>query len=206
MTDKDPSAPLPPVDHEPAAPAPTAPARPDPAATSPDQAHAAGQQPPPSQPGTTPNPGEPLPAGQGVKPEVANRALAYVIDWVIAMALYGLLLNINFVVGALAGAAYILLRDGFEFEFMRGRSVGKTMMKLTVVRDDGGKMDLMTSARRNWPMAIGMLPFGLFFMFLWPVAALIGLYEVYKVLTSSNGRRWGDELAGTRVVTAGEQP
>ena len=33
-----------------------------------------------------------------------------------------------------------------------------------------------------------------------PVSLAIGLYEVYLALTSEDGRRWGDKMAGTQVV------
>lgn len=176
---------------------------------------------PPLEPGPGPSP-DPTPAGDVnagpppigaapaeattvvTKPDIGKRVLAYVIDWVIAMVLFAIVATINGALGALVGAAYILLRDGFDFEFMKGRSVGKRMMKLTVVRDDGGEMDLMTSAKRNWTLALSMLPLGLLWLILAPVAVLIGLFEVYNVLTRTDGRRWGDRLAGTHVIETDE--
>src|SRR5690606_10640683 len=86
------------------------------------------------------------------KPDVTKRAIAAVIDGAIAGAV-----GLVPVVGGIVGALYILLRDGFEYEFMDGRSVGKKLMKLRPVRLDGAKMDLPTSARRNWPIALGSL-------------------------------------------------
>ncbi len=143
-------------------------------------------------------------AGSATKPDVGKRVLAYLIDWVIAMVLWGILSPFSATLGSLVGAAYLLLRDGLDFEFMRGRSLGKRLMKLTVVRDDGGKMDLTTSAKRNWPLALSMLPLGLFWLVLAPIAAVIGLYEAYLVLTSTDGRRWGDKLAGTKPLETDE--
>jgi len=139
------------------------------------------------------------------KPDVGKRAIAWIIDGVIA----GILSSIPFL-GSLLGAAYILTRDGFEFDFMDGRSLGKKLMKLRPVRDDGGKMDLTTSIKRNWPLAIGMLGavasyapllgmFGLTLL-LSLVGAIFGLVEIYFVLTSPDGRRYGDKFAGTHVV------
>lgn len=93
---------------------------------------------------------------------------------------------------------------------MDGRSIGKKLMKLRPVRDDGGKMDLETSIRRNWTLALGMLgtvvvyaPFlGIIALtlLLTLVGAILGLMEIYFVLTSPDGRRYGDRFAGTRVV------
>lgn len=183
MTDNDSGPPLPPLE-------------PGPAAT-----------PPASDNPVTPPPGsgaaQPV-TSSATKPDVGKRVIAYVVDWVIAMVLYAIFATINGALGSLVGAAYILLRDGFEFDFMNGRSLGKRMMKLTVVRDDGGKMDLMTSAKRNWTLALSMLPLGLLWLILAPIAVLIGLYEVYNVLTRSDGRRWGDRLAGTHVTETEE--
>ena len=105
MTDNDASAPLPPIDEGAAAtPVPTSegptseahPAAADTAST----AVATG------------------------KPDVGKRVLAYVIDWVVAMVLYAILAPVSAGFGALVGAAYLLLRDGFDFELMRGRSLG----------------------------------------------------------------------------------
>ncbi|NLG08978.1 MAG: RDD family protein [Deinococcales bacterium] len=183
MTDRDPGPPLPPVEPDPA---------PEP-----------GQPTPPQPPGPTPGGAPPYPDPAtpltAEKPDVGRRVIAYVIDWAIAMVLYAVVATVAGFLGSLVGAAYMLLRDGFEFEFMNGRSLGKRLMNLTVSRDDGGKMDLATSARRNWPLAIGMLPLGFLWLLLAPVAVIIGLYEAYNVLTATDGRRWGDKMAHTRV-------
>lgn len=185
MTDRDEGAPLPPVEPE----APT---------TTPVPAYEETSEVPPAA----------EPTGRVVtgKPEVGRRAIAFIIDWVVAMVIYALLSPIAPIIGSLGGAAYLLLRDGFEFDFMNGRSLGKRMMNLTVSRQDGSKLDLATSARRNWPLAIGMLPLGLLWLFLFPVVVIIGLYEIYNVLTAPDGRRWGDRLAGTAVAEAGAAP
>ncbi len=194
MTDRDPGPPLPPVE-------------PDPEQTPAPAPQAQGPT-PETQPGTPPgapppmtDPATPVTAN---RPDVGRRVIAYVIDWAIAMVIYAVLAPAAGFLGSLVGAAYILLRDGFEFEFMNGRSLGKRLMKLTVTRDNGAKMDLAASAQRNWPLALGMLPLGFLWLLLAPIAVLIGLYEVYNVLTAPDGRRWGDRLAGTRVVETGE--
>ena len=139
-----------------------------------------------------------------VKPEIGKRAIAAIIDGAIAGAV-GLIPAI----GGIIGALYILFRDGFEFDFMNGRSVGKTLMKLRPVRLDGGKMDLATSAKRNWTVCLGSLASFLFFIPIlgWilyvPViiaAIVIGIVEILRVVQSPNGRRWGDALANTKVI------
>ena len=45
-----------------------------------------------------------------------------------------------------------------------------------------------------------MLPLGLLWIIIAPIALAIGLYEAYLVFTSEDGRRWGDKMAGTRVL------
>ncbi len=180
MTDNDNGAPLPPIEPDPAV-------TPVPAADQPD-------------PVTTPPMAEPEVTTAAAKPDIGRRVLAYVIDWVVAMVIFAILSPISGPLGSLVGAAYILLRDGFEFDFMRGRSLGKKLMNLTVTRTGSGVMDLATSARRNWPLALSMLPLGLLWIIIAPIALAIGLYEAYLVFTSEDGRRWGDKMAGTRVL------
>lgn len=186
MTDNNEGAPLPPLSDEPV-------------------------QGEPVQPEGVSGEGAPPPAAathstrEAAKPDVGRRVIAYLIDWVIAMVVYAVLAPASGTLGALVGAAYLLLRDGFEFEFMNGRSLGKRMMNLTVVRENGERMDLTTSAKRNWTLAVSLLPLGLFWLILAPVAALLGLYEAYSALISAEGRRWGDRIAGTRVADAAPQ-
>jgi uncharacterized RDD family membrane protein YckC len=139
-------------------------------------------------------------------PDALTRFLAYLIDAIVVGALASVPL-----VGGLAGTVYVLFRDGLDVDFMRRRSLGKAVMKLTVVRDDGAPMDPMTSLQRNWPLAFTSLAVLLIFIpilgwILIPFAVLAGLIlfvvEIVKVLTTEDGRRWGDELARTRVVVA----
>lgn len=158
----------------------------------------------PSQPAPPPV-APPASDATAAKPDVGKRFIAYVIDAVIAS-----LLSIVPVLGSLLGAAYILVRDGLEFDFMDGRSVGKKLMKLRPVRDDGGKMDLTTSVMRNWPLALGSLaglvsfsPFlGILALSLLIslIGGIVGLIEVYLVVTSPDGRRLGDKFAHTHVI------
>src|SRR5690606_13204813 len=111
---------------------PQAPANPDPVPRAP---LAPGVPPEPSRSAPTPPSVEPLrepadPLAQpatdtAAKPDLGKRAIAAIIDGAIAGAV-GLIP----VIGGVVGALYILLRDGFDFEFMQGRSVGKTLMKL----------------------------------------------------------------------------
>ncbi len=141
------------------------------------------------------------PAG---KAELSKRFVAIVIDSVIAV-LVGLIPWI----GGIIAAAYLVLRDGMELEFMDNRSVGKKLMKLRPVTADGGKVDMMISVRRNWMFGFGgIMAFLVFIPILgWllmiPVGLLgmvFGVIELIKVVTQEDGRRFGDVWANTKVV------
>jgi uncharacterized RDD family membrane protein YckC len=134
--------------------------------------------------------------------------LAGVVAWILGMGgirLYGL--------GLLLAAAYYLVRDGLEYDFMDRRSIGKKLLKLRPVRLDGGAMDLETSVRRNWPLALGTGVYGLSFLVggwggffllnaLAGLAGLLTLVEAVLVLTDKDGRRLGDKQANTQVINS----
>lgn len=138
------------------------------------------------------------------KADVTKRFLAFVIDIVIAA-----ILSVIPFLGSLLAAAYLLLRDGFDLAFMDHRSMGKRLMQLRPVCDDGSPVTLEVSARRNWPLAIMSLALflhivpGLGFI-IRPLGAAAGIIlvvlEGYFVFTDEHGLRWGDGLAGTRVI------
>ncbi len=142
------------------------------------------------------------------KADVGKRFIAAVIDGALA-AVVGLIP----VVGGIIGALYILLRDGLDYEYMRRRSVGKTLMKLKPVTLDGSEMDIATSLRRNWMFAIGIISLPLLIIpilgwivavLLWIAAPIIAIVEIVLVLNSSDGRRWGDKLANTMVIESND--
>jgi uncharacterized RDD family membrane protein YckC len=142
------------------------------------------------------------------KADLGKRAIAALIDGVLAM-----IIGMVPVVGGIAAAAYWLVRDGLEVDFMDGRSIGKKLMKLRPVRLDGQPMDIETSVRRNWMFAFGGLVSLLLFIPIlgWLlaipvglVALALGLLEIFRVVTDDQGRRLGDSMAQTRVVEAAE--
>lgn len=139
-------------------------------------------------------------------PEFGTRIVASVIDGAIAFVL-------GFIpaVGPILGAAYLVTRDGFSFDFADGRSVGKHFMHLRTIRLNGRSMNLETSIRRNWMFGFGgvialiaLLPLGPFgWLLILPVsgaALALAVYEVYRALNDPQQRRFGDQMAGTRVV------
>ena len=142
------------------------------------------------------------------KADLGKRFIAAVIDAVIAAVL-----GVIPVVGGLVGAAYMVVRDGLDVDFMRNRSLGKKIMKLRPVHMDGSAIDLQASFRRNWMFGIGALTGALIYIpilgwVLIPIVALVGLvigvFEIIKVFSDPEGRRWGDNLADTKVLEVQE--
>jgi uncharacterized RDD family membrane protein YckC len=142
-----------------------------------------------------------------VKADLTKRFIAALIDGVIGGLLSYAVGSILPLVGGILGAAYILLKDGLELEFMDKRSLGKKLMKLRPVRLDGNAMDMNTSISRNWPLAIGSLVsiIPLLGLILGPlVGSIFGLIELILVVTDPEGRRLGDKMAGTKVIEVNE--
>ncbi len=161
---------------------------------------------------TTPDPPEsptPEPDATG-KPDAVKRFIALFIDGIVAGGVFWALTvstgfsTIGYLLGLLVAGGYMVVRDGLPLEFMNGRSLGKKLMKLRPTRLDGNPMDLEASIKRNWMFGVsyfGPVSFlGVIGSLIGLVAAVVILYECYKVLTDKEGRRWGDELAGTQVI------
>lgn len=137
------------------------------------------------------------------KADITKRVVAVIIDGAIAGVL-----GVIPAIGPFIGGLYMLLRDGLDFDFMKGRSVGKQLMKLTVVRLDGQPMDINTSIMRNWPLSLGLIVsiLALIPILGWLagiaiglISAVLGLIELVLVLSDPEGRRFGDRMAGTVV-------
>lgn len=161
------------------------------------------QQTPPTD-GTTTAAGGDAATGAHAKVPLGKRFLAVLID-------AGLTIVVGFVpvIGWLAGSAYWLLRDGLDVDFMDHRSLGKKLMGLRPVALDGSPMDLVASAKRNWPLAIGgiasflvAIPFigWIFALLVGLVALAIGVVEIVLVFTDPRGRRIGDRTGNSQVV------
>ena len=128
------------------------------------------------------------------KVKVGTRVVAAIIDGLISYA-------IGFIpaIGAIIGAVYMLLKDGL-FE---GQSVGKKVMNIQVITEQGIKADFGISAKRNvifaLPIVIMIIP-----VIGWIIAPIISLIilviEFMKVLNEPKGRRIGDTWAGTQVI------
>jgi len=145
-------------------------------------------------------------------PDLSTRFVAALIDGVV-VSMLSLLLGWFPLVGGLVGPLYILARDGFVAGPVRYRSLGKFVMGLHPRRLDGRPMDLETSLLRNAVLGIAVLgPFVGAIPFIgWllgpfvSVAAFVALFiETMRLVRSSDQRRWGDRMAGTRVVETGD--
>jgi len=126
------------------------------------------------------------------------RLVGKTADLIIGMALW----QIPGAAGACAALFYLLAADGFP----GGRSVGKILTGLRVVRVDGDTVDFPSSFLRNLtvasPFLLYLVPFAGPFL-----AATLGsgllLIETYLGYVDADGRRAGDMLAGTLVVETG---
>ncbi|MFH1583656.1 MAG: RDD family protein [Actinomycetota bacterium] len=134
------------------------------------------------------------------KADVFKRFVAYLIDAILASVV-----SLIPVVGGLVAGTYMLLRDGFDF--MQNRSLGKMAVNLKpIVVETGANCDLQTSAKRNWPFAIGYflvaIPVvGWIFAVLLCIPLLIYvIIEAVLVFTDEKGLRFGDKMAGTQVI------
>jgi uncharacterized RDD family membrane protein YckC len=149
------------------------------------------------------------------KPDILKRGIAALIDFVGIGIVNGILSFVLAIVlgwvGAMAAAAVctalILARDAL----IEGRSPGKKLLGMAVVRADGSPITMQESIRRNATLAIGgavgvlaAIPvLGLLAIPLYLVAMVVWFYELYLVAT--NQPRLGDKLAGgTQVVFQGQ--
>jgi hypothetical protein len=73
--------------------------------------------------------------------------------------------------------------------FLRGRTLGKMVLKLRVVRDDGGPIRFRHAFTRGLVGAVAERP-----------GALFGLPAVLAMLLSRRSKRLGDLFAGTMVI------
>lgn len=136
----------------------------------------------------------------GLRPaRLATRALAVFIDLVIVWTVYlALSLGLSAAVGSLDDAAvaavrvalFLLVPVGIPVAvetLSHGKSVGKLLCGLRVLREDGGPVRFRHALVRG---AVGVIEIQLFFGVLACAASLI----------SERGRRLGDLFAGTLVV------
>jgi uncharacterized RDD family membrane protein YckC len=129
------------------------------------------------------------------KAKVLNRGIAKLIDLFIVAAASQIIVPVGF----LGGLAYILIADGFA----DGRSIGKRLIGLqTVLPDRREAAGFRESIIRNLPFAVAQVAFAVPYVG-WIVSAAIIALEAILILGNEQGRRLGDEVAGTQVLDAG---
>ena len=138
------------------------------------------------------------------KAEYLERFLARFIDFLVMGALF----MIPGPVGPLAATTYILIADGLN----RGQSLGKRLIRLrTVSLVTGWPCDFRKSMIRNAPFAllivfcyaVGWIPYLGPLLSIIAAVAVFGM-EITLIFTDSMGARFGDRVAGTIVVAAGQ--
>ncbi len=109
-----------------------------------------------------------------------TRSLAFLIDLIVYLALFYSLGGF----GHFLAMLYILFRDGF----FPGQSIGKKVMGIQAVHEDGRPVHFVDSSFRN-----------VLFLFyvVFPVAIVV---ETIALLRNPEHRRIGDRIARTRVV------
>lgn len=136
---------------------------------------------------------------------VGTRALAYLVDlalifggWIVLY--FGLTLLVSDILGLFQGLSglvqSVLVISVFAVQWiywtasevaMNGQTVGKRVVKIRVVREDGSPVGFFESAARNLCRAVDFLPVGY----------AVG---VITMLLNRQNRRLGDLLAGTLLI------
>jgi uncharacterized RDD family membrane protein YckC len=124
-----------------------------------------------------------------------SRLVGKAADLIIAMCLW----RIEGAAGVFAALFYVLMADGFP----GGRSAGKWLAGLKVVRIDREGMDFPASFLRNLTVATPFLLYpipGVGPIFAYTVGLALLLIESYLGFYDPDGQRAGDTLAETLVV------
>jgi uncharacterized RDD family membrane protein YckC len=134
-------------------------------------------------------------AGVYPKAQMLNRGIARLIDLFIVAAAGEMLVPVGF----LGGLAYILIADGFS----GGRSIGKRLIGLqTVLPGQREAAGFRESIIRNLPFAVAHVAFAVPYVG-WLISIAIIAFEAVLIVGNEQGRRFGDEVAGTQVLDVG---
>jgi uncharacterized RDD family membrane protein YckC len=134
-----------------------------------------------------------------MKAPYERRILAFTVDMILILAFLlisgavillinnlfkdslGLIVSLLLVLMSLiASSAYLLIRDSLY----GGRSIGKKVFSLRVVKNDGSRCDLTSSVLRNISY---LIPF-------------LNLIELVLPITDIRGMRVGDRIGRTQVI------
>ncbi len=126
----------------------------------------------------------------------AQRIIAFLIDYVIAIGLAQI-----FVFGKIVSFVYLIFRDAIPG--MVGKSIGKKVLGIKAIKEQGSDFSYVTSFKRN----IFFLPNLAYIFILDKYAYYILLcnfitfvIEIYLLYATENSERLGDQWAGTSVV------
>jgi len=121
------------------------------------------------------------------------RAAAKILDLILIAAVIEVIPRAGF----FAGLAYLLLGDGL----FDGRSLGKKLIRLKVVSIDALEpCTFRDSLLRNSTLGLGYLLWRLIPWIGWIAFPVIAAVEFIMILGNKEGRRLGDEIAGTTVI------
>jgi len=121
------------------------------------------------------------------------RAAAKILDLILIAAVIEVIPRAGF----FAGLAYLLLGDGL----FDGRSLGKKLIRLKVVSIDALEpCTFRESLLRNSTLGLGYLLWRLIPWIGWIAFPVIAAVEFIMILGNKEGRRLGDEIAGTAVI------
>ncbi len=126
------------------------------------------------------------------------RMVAFLIDLLVYIAIWVFLffnLHLGDYLSWLLASAYLLVKDGL----LHGQSIGKLLVKLQVVNLEKAPISLVDSIKRN---SIIVLPNIVRFLPFWGSFLLLAIFslECYFMYTHTDGKRWGDQFAQTKVV------
>lgn len=149
------------------------------------------------------------PAGPVYKAPIVQRVTAALIDLLIGLVpgLFFIFLGQQ-AVAVIILMLYVLLRDGMMIPPLGHQSVGKKLVKLHVEVEASGssKLDPVTSVKRNAIPGAGLalcLIVGLVtesWLIAAAIAAVAAGVELVLAAQDPNGLRYGDKLAGTKVL------
>lgn len=160
--------------------------------------------------------------GAGVdkpKAPLGARAVALIVDGIIGGIAAGIVGGIGTAIwaplGSLLGGGVAAAWYAFRDTLMEGRSPGKKFLGLTIITADGKPINQDLAIKRNMPFIVSsaisaITGFLIFIPVLGAILALIGglvglvigIAEIYFVLTDKKGLRYGDRMASTQVVKA----
>lgn len=143
------------------------------------------------------------------KADIFRRFIAFLIDGIIA----SILIYVP-ILGGIVSTVYTLTKDVIVYEItknpdFKNRSIGKKIMGLDVASLDGKDLNWEISIKRNLTLAIGSVC-SIVPIIGWIIGAILGfiisIIEIVLVFSDNKGRRLGDKLANTQVVSSESLP